>query len=373
MDSSCGVFGIILCQAAFRLETYNERRSPPVNHSTIAVDLAKSVFEIAVSTHAGHVSEHYRLSRPRFELFFAERQPATVLFEACGSAHHWARELRGLGHTVILLPPHTVRPYAVRNKTDRADAKALLEAFRNKDIHAVPIKSIDQQVMASLHRYRSAYIANRTARINTTRGVLREIGIFIPQGSSRIIPAVRALIEDPESSIPPALRPTLREASAEILHFDTRIRDIVHEIEALAAEDPIIRRLRTVPGIGLLTATALVAFIGDIHRFPSGRHFASFLGLTPREHSSGLIRRLGSISKRGDPYLRMLLIHGARSVLWAAKRRERPNRLQAWALERQCERGHNKAAVALANKLARIAWAVWSKDRNFELIEEVTE
>jgi transposase len=342
-----------------------------VNHSIIAVDLAKSVFEIAVSTHPGHVSERHRLPRSRFTQFFAERQPATVLFEACSSAHHWARELQRLGHSVILLPPHTTRPYATRNKTDRADAKAILEAFRNKDIHPVPIKSVDQHVLTTLHRYRSAYIANRTARINTTRGVLREIGVSIPQGSHHVIPTVQALISDPESSIPVALRPTLRESCAEILHLGSRIKDIDHQIEALAAEDPVVRRLRTIPGIGLLTATALVAFVGDIHRFPSCRHFSSYLGLTPRENSSGLIRRLGCISKRGDPYIRMLLVHGARSLLWAAKRKEHPSPLQTWALERQAARGHNKAAVALANKLARIAWAVWSRDHDFEIKEEI--
>jgi len=344
-----------------------------MSHSTIAVDLAKSIFEIAVSNHPGHVSEHHRLSRPRFERFFAERQPSTVLFEACSSAHHWARELQRLGHSVILLPPHVTRPYAMRNKTDRADAKALLEAFRNQDIHPVPVKSLDQHVLATLHRYRSAYIANRTARINTTRGVLREIGIFIPMGASRVVSTVRSLIEDPDSTVPRALRPTLSEACSEINHLESRTHDIEHEIQSLARDNPIAERLQTIPGIGLLTSTALVAFVGDIHRFPSGRHFSSYLGITPREHSSGLIRRLGSISKRGDPYIRMLLVHGARSVLWAAKKREHPNRLEIWALNVERSRGHNKAAVALANKLARIAWAVWSKDRDFEITTEVIE
>jgi transposase len=342
-----------------------------MNHSTIAGDLAKSVFEIAVSNHPGHVSEHHRLPRSRFTQFFADRQPATVLFEACSSAHHWARELQRLGHSVILLPPHTTRPYAMRNKTDRADAKAILEAFRNKDIHPVPIKTIDQHVLATLHRYRSAYIANRTARINTTRGVLREIGVAIPRGAHHVIPTVQILIEDPESSIPLALRPTLRESCAEILHLGDRIKDIERQIETLATENPIVQRLRTIPGIGLLTATTLIAFVGDIHRFPSCRHFSSYLGLTPLENSSGLIRRLGSISKRGDPYIRMLLVHGARSLLWAAKHKEHPSPLQAWALEREQSHGHNKAAVALANKLARIAWAVWSKDHIFQIKEEI--
>ena len=224
----------------------------------------------------------------------------------------------------------------------------------------------------TLHRFRSAYMAQRTARINTTRGVLREIGIFIPAGAARIVPAVYDLTTDPESSFPGALKPVLNEACAEIRDLEVRIREIERQLENLAKDDPVIIRLRTIPGIGLLSATALVAFVGDITRFPSGRHFASYLGLTPRERSSGLQRRLGRISKRGDSYIRMLLVHGARSVIWASKKSKNPDRLRSWALEIERTRGHNKAAVALANKLARIAWAVWINNHSFESIKEVS-
>ncbi|UCF04552.1 MAG: IS110 family transposase [bacterium] len=334
--------------------------------TTIAVDIAKSVFQVAVSQRLGYVCENHRLSRAKFMRYFAEHRPATVLLEACSSAHHWARELQSLGHSVILLPPHAVRPYVPRNKTDRTDAKALLEAFRNKDIHPVPIKTVDQHVMMTLHRFRSAYIAQRTARINTTRGILREIDIFIPAGAARVVPVIYDLTGDPESVVPRSLRPILNEACAEIRDLEVRIRTIEQQLENLAKDNPVIGRLRTIPGIGLLTATALVAFVGDIGRFPTGRHFASYLGLTPRERSRGLHRRLGRISKRGDAYIRMLLIHGARSVLWASKKSKNLDRLRLWALEIERSRGHNKAAVALANKLARIAWAVWRKDCRFE-------
>ena len=336
-----------------------------MSHSTIAVDLAKSVFELAISNYPGRVKERHRLSRTRFERFFAQHQPTTVLFEACSSAHHWARELQRLGHQVVLLPPHTVRPYVTRNKTDRADAKALLEAYRNKDIHPVPIKSLDQHVLAALHRYRSAYITQRTARINTTRGILRELGVIIPTGARHLVPSVRALIEDPLSNVPLALRPALDHACAEVRNLEQRIRDLERQLETLAKDNPVITRLRTIPGVGLLTATALFAFVGDMKRFRSGRHFASYLGLTPREHSSALTRRLGRISKRGDAYLRMLLIHGARSVLCHAKKLDSPDRLRTWALRLEQKRGHNIAAVALANKLARIAWAVWKNGGDF--------
>ena len=280
--------------------------------TTIAVDLAKSVFQIAVSRKAGVVSENHRLSRTRFMRFFAEHQPATVLLEACGSAHHWARELQKLGHSVVLLPPHAVRAYVPSNKTDRTDAKALLEAFRNKDINPVPIKSIDQHVIMTLHRFRSAHMAQRTARINGTRGVLREIGIFIPAGANRVVTSVYDLTADPERDLPAALCAVLLESCKEIKDLEVRTRDIERNLRALSKSDPVIGHLRSIPGIGLLSSTALVAFTGDINRFPSGRHFASYLGLTPREHSSGLHRRLGRISKRGDSYIRMLLVHGAR-------------------------------------------------------------
>ena len=275
-----------------------------------------------------------------------------------------------MGHHVILLPPHTVRPYVTRNKTDRSDAKAILEAFRNEDILPVPVKTVDQHVLASLHRYRSAWLAERTARINATRGILRELGHVIPVGSRRLVPAVHALLGE-QNAIPQALVPSLIAACEEIVSFEQRIRDIERQLHSLSRQHPVAPRLMTVPGIGLLTATALIAFVGDINRFPSGRHFASYLGLTPREHSSGSRRYLGRISKRGDSYLRMLLVHGARSILWAAKNKEHPDRLRIWALERERTRGHNKAAVALANKLARIVWAVWKKNSPFESIMEV--
>lgn len=338
-----------------------------MKHTTIAVDLAKSVFEVALSRHPGRVAERQRLSRSRFLPFFTERRPALVLLEACGSAHHWGRQLQALGHRVVLLPPHAVRPYVLRNKTDRSDAKALLEAFRNADLHPVPVKSEAQQALAALHRLRSAWLAARTARINTLRGLLREFGVAIPMGARNVVPRVQAVItEGPEGPVPPTLHPLLSEACAEIHDLEERIRAAETQLARFGKEIRAVRCLRTVPGIGPLTATALVAFIGDVQRFPSGRRFASYLGLTPREHSSGGIRRLGRISKRGDTYLRMLLTHGARAVLWRSKALDHPAPLRAWALRLEQRRGHNKAAIALANKLARIAWAVWRNDAEFK-------
>lgn len=190
------------------------------------------------------------------------------------------------------------------------------------------------------------------------RGILRELGHAIPVGPKHLVSALGRLLRDPDSDLPDALHRSLTEALEEIRGLEVKIKEVERDLERLASQDGTVKRLRTVPGIGLLTATALVGFVGDARRFRSGRHFASYLGLTPGETSSGSVRRLGSISKRGDTYVRMLLTHGARSTLWHAKRQKRPDRLRAWALRIQETRGHNKATCALANKLARIAWAV---------------
>jgi transposase len=337
------------------------------NDSVIAVDVAKSVFEVAVSDRPGHVGKRDRLKRNQLVPFFLAYPAATVVMEACGSAHYWGRELERHGHRVVLLPPHHVRPYVRGNKTDRTDAKGILEAYRNAAIQPVPVKSVSQQSLTALHRFRSGWMKERTARLNALRGLLREFGIFIPMGAREVVPAVWSQIEDADSEIPAALRSVFAEACQEIRDIEARIKKVDHQLEVLAEQTPAAVWLLTIPGIGLITATALVAFIGDIRRFPSGRHLASYLGLTPREFSSGLKRRLGRISKRGDGYLRTLLIHGARSVLIHA-RTQQPDRLRNWANDLAKTHVHNKAAVAVANKLARIVWAVWTRNVPYELM-----
>ena len=337
------------------------------NDTRIAVDVAKAVFELAISDRAGHVARRVRLPRAQFLPFMAQQPAATVVMEACGSAHYWAREIEKLGHGVVLLPPHHVRPYIRRNKTDRTDAKGILEASRNDDIRPVPVKSVNQQVLTSLHRLRSGWMLERTARLNALRGLLRELGVFIPVGSREVVPAAWALIEDADSNLPDALRPIFAEACREIREIEARVHLVERQLDSIAEQLPAVEHLQTIPGVGLLTSTAMVGFIGDIRRFPSGRHFASYLGLTPREYSSGLKRNLGRISKRGDGYLRTLLIHGARSVLVHA-RKQQPDRLREWASQMAKTHVHNKAAVAVANKLARIVWAVWKHEKPFALM-----
>jgi len=286
-----------------------------------------------------------------------------VLLEACGRSHHWARQLQQFGHTVQLLPAHDVHRYVRRNKTDRNDAKALLEAHRNDEIHAVPVKSIDQQTIASLHRVRSTWLATRTSRLNTIRGLLREFGVTIPTGAHHVAPVIQSIVDD--ERVPIALRPIFTAAGDEVTALEAAIHNVERQLAGLARQRPDVELLQTIPGIGILTATALIATVGDLRRFPSGRHFASFLGLTAREDSSAERRRLGAISKQGDIYLRMLLIHGGRSVLWSAKGKATHDGLRAWALRTEQRRGHNIAAVAVANKLARIIWAVWTHQRPY--------
>lgn len=339
--------------------------------TTVGIDLAKNIFEIAVADERGHIVERQRLNRARFDRFFVNRAACRIVMEACGSAHHHARRLSSQGHEVVLLPAQYARAYVRRNKTDAADAAALIEAARCPDIRPIPIKSVDQQALQQLHRLRSQWMSARTARINFLRGCLREFGVGIPVGAHRAIQSVRDALSSQHGLVPVLLHPSLLELLAEIDSLEQRCKHIERELARLNEHDPIVERLLKIPGVGPLTATALRASVVDVQRFPSGRHFASWLGLTSREHSSGERRRLGRISKQGDPYLRTLLIHGARAVLLAARSAQRRgsalDRLRTWALELQERRGHNKATVALANKLARIAWATWRFERDFSI------
>jgi transposase len=337
---------------------------------TIAVDLAKTVFEVAVSGRAGTIRERKRLSRSQFEQFWRRQVPCRVVMEACSTSHFWSRYLIARGFEVVLLPPHYVKPYRRRNKTDRADCEAILEAYRCAGIQHVAVKSEDQQALLALHRIRSQWLASRTARINAMRGFLREFGVIAPTGSKRFMNDLPRLLDERAAVLPERVRRAVTALWHEVRDLEARIDAIEKEFETVAENEPAIRALMTIPGIGILTATALYATVANIHAFKSGRRLACWIGLTPREFSSGSRRRLGGISKQGDPYLRMLLIHGARSALNAARRTQAAGKpltqLQQWALQR-AEKAHtNKATVALANKLARIAWAVWHHERTFD-------
>jgi transposase len=342
--------------------------------TTIAIDLAKAVFEVGISDRAGQLRQNVRLSREQFASFMAKQPAATVIMEACCSSHYWGRKFEEFGHKVKLLPPLYVRPYVQRSKTDRTDVKGMLEASRNTAIRPVPVKTESQQQLTALHRIRAGWMQTRTMRINSVRGLLSEFGIIFPKGTKGFFSRVGEVIEDADTAIPMAMREALQELLREIRELDRRTEWVEKQLEAIAAETPVVERLRTIPGVGLLTATALVGFVGDVSRFASGRHLASYLGLTPLEHSSGSRRHLGRISKRGDIYLRTLLIHGGRSVLAGTKmRKDHPDRLRAWAVAVAGRRGNNKGATAIANKLARIVWAVWTTGKKFESYQTAQE
>ena len=326
------------------------------NSTTIAVDLAKSVFEVAVSEVPGRVSERKRLNRGGLVAFFSNRPPAVVLMEACGSAHHWGRELERLGHEVRLLPPARTARYRIGNKTDRADADAILEANRNEKIHPVPVKTIPQQSLSTVHHLRHAWMETRTARLNALRGVMRELGVAIPVGAKAVLPRVTESMA--EGRVP--------EDLAEIRKLEENVKESDLLLARLARSIPVAKALQEIPGIGPLGSTALIPAVGDPNRFRSGRKMSAFFGLVPREFSSGNKRRLGSITKRGNTYVRTLAIHGGRSVLVAAHRRKNPDRLHRWALEVERRQGRNRAAVALANKIIRIAWAVWARGTRYD-------
>jgi len=339
--------------------------------TTVAVDLAKDVFEVAVANRAHRIIKRQRLTRRQFEQLIDAVPPGTtVLMECCGTAHYWGRRCQARGLVVRLLPAQYVRPYVRRNKTDRTDTEALVEAHRCGGIQAVPVKTIEQQTLQAIHRVRTQWQTARTARINVLRGLLREQGVPVRIGARTLVTRVAAVLADERVDLPDLLRHTLGGVLEEIRALETRVHALDLQLTRLAKTHPVAPRLMQVPGVGVITATALAGAVNHIHAFRRGRDFASWLGLTPRESSSGRRRYLGAISKQGDSYLRCLLTHGARAVLLTAQRTARATparltRLQQWAVTLAARRGHNKAAIALANKLARIIWAVWRSERDF--------
>ena len=338
-----------------------------MNSTVIAVDLAKDVFEIAVASRAGKIQERLRLNRPQFHKLLIQREPAEFVFEACGTAHHWGRVATAHGHFVRILPAQYVSPYRQRNKTDKADTEALIEANKRDGITPVPIRSVEQQQILQIHSLREQWKKTKVQRINGLRGCLREIGFFIPLGARSVDSRVRAILS--EEDIPVPLAHLYNELLTEIAELEAKIKQAERSLKALTQDDQRVQLLQQVPGIGIMTSTAMVASVGNPHRFSNGRKLASWLGLTPLERSSGNRRRLGKISKRGDCYLRMLLTHGARSVLTRAKFLKRTDQqltpLQQWAAQLEQRVGHNKATCAIANKLARICWAVWTTETSF--------
>lgn len=332
--------------------------------TTIGLDLAKNIFQLHGVDERGQVALKKQLKRGRLLPFFANLEPCLIGLEACGGAHYWARQLERLGHTVKLMAPQFVKPYVKTNKNDVADAEAICEAVARSNMRFVPIKTGEQQAVLALHRARQGFVKARTAQANQIRGLLAEYGIVIPQGIDHIAKRLPEILEDGENELPGVFRALLHRLGAHLKTLDRQVDELDVQIQQWHQEQAASRKLAAIPGIGPLTASALVAAIGDAKAFENGRQLAAWLGLVPRQHSSGGKPTLLGISKRGDTYLRTLLIHGARAVIRVVERRVNPT--DHWLKRLLDRRNPNVAAVALANKNARIVWALLAHDRTFQ-------
>ncbi|HJX18572.1 MAG TPA: IS110 family transposase [Acidiferrobacterales bacterium] len=330
--------------------------------TTIGIDLAKEVFQIHGEDARGKVVLRKQLKRKDMAQFFAKLEPCLIGMEACGSAHHWARKLGGYGHTVKLMAPQFVKPYVKTNKNDAADACAICEAAGRPNMRYVPMKTIEQQAILSVHRARQGFVKARTAQGNQIRGLLSEFGIVIPKGIDAIAKRVPEILEDGENGLPGTMRRLLERLSDNLKEMDRQVNELEKQIRLWHQENEASRKLEAIPGIGPITASAIVASVGDAREFKNGRQMAAWMGLVPRQHSSGGKQTLLGISKRGDTYLRTLLIHGARAVTRFAEKKSEPD---SWLRKLIGRRNKNVAAVALANKNARIVWALLAKDRMF--------
>jgi len=341
--------------------------------SVVGLDLAKDAFQVHGVDSDGEVVVCKSLKRLQLRQFFGKLEPCLIGMEACGGAHYWSRELTRLGHTVRMMAPAFVKPYLKSNKNDRNDAAAICEAVQRPSMRFVQPKMPEQQSVLHLHHGRRLLVRQRVALSNHLRGVLSEYGIVLPQGVKVITRRLPALLEDADNELPMLVRHLLAEFKAEHDQLMERIDRVEAQLRAWHASNAISQRLASIPGIGVLTATALAATVGAGQDFKNGRQLAAYLGLVPRQASSGGKERLLGISKRGDGYVRGLLIHGARAVIHHIRRRLKTGRPggNAW-VEQLLRRCHvNEAAVALANKMARIAWVVLARNETYAVAHPV--
>ena len=328
--------------------------------TTIGLDLAKNVFQVHCVDAAGKVLVRKQLRRAEVLRFFAALPPCLVGIEAYGTAHHWARELTQLGHTVRLMPPAYVKPYVKRGKTDAADAAAIAEAVTRPTLRFVAVKTVDQQSVLMLHKVRDLLVRQRTMLINALRGHLAEFGIVAARGPGGVTAAITALHEA-QDGLPALARQVLHGLIAQMRLVGAEITKAEKQIMAWHRASAA-SHLATIPGIGPITASAIAAAVPDATLFQSGRQFAAWLGLTPRAHSSGGKQRLGGISKQGDGYIRRLLVIGATAVIRFARQ---DNASKTWAARLLERKSARLVSVALANKTARIAWAVLARNQSY--------
>ena len=334
--------------------------------SYVGVDLAKNVFQLHGVDRHGKAVWRRRLRRHQWlsVLLATVDEDCVVGMEACTGAHHWARQLNARGIEVRLIAPQFVKPYVKSNKNDRNDAEAICEAMMRPSMRFVAIKSVDQQDLQAIHRVRSIVMTQRLAKANQIRGLVAEYGLVAPKQLGPLRSAIPGWLEDAENGLTDCFRALLNELWIDLRHLEIRLGELDKQIEAIARSNPVTQRLQQLRGVGPLVATALIATVGDGSHFSKGREMAASIGLTPRQYSSGDKRRLLGISKRGDAYLRTLLIHGARAVVSQARRRD--DRLSQWVTN-IAQRSHtNVAAVALANKTVRIAWAMLREQSDYD-------
>lgn len=336
---------------------------------TVGLDLAKNIFHlIALDTH-GKVVRQKKLRRCQVLDYFANLPFSRVGMEACGGAHYWARELGALGHEVKLLPAQHVKPYVRGNKNDYNDALAIAEAYDRPRMHRVAVKTTDQQDIQALHRLRERRVQERTGLCNQRRGLLAEYGWVIPKGVNRVRRRVPELLADAENGLSARLRRLLAQALQQLEELDAHIAVYDRELQTYSREDEACQRLTTIPGFGPVVASVFYSVVGNGEAYRRGRDVSASLGLVPRQHSTGDKTQLLGISKRGDRYLRSLLVHGARAVVIQAAKKD--DRLSRWVNRVRTQRGVNKATVALANKLARIGWAVLAHKTVYQAAEAV--
>ncbi len=331
--------------------------------TTIGIDLAKEVFQIHGVDEYGKIVLRKQFRRNNVIKFFANLEPCLIGMEACGSSHHWARKFVEFGHTVKLMAPQFVKPYVKTNKNDMTDAEAICEAVSRPNMRFVPIKNVEQQAILSVHRARQGMVKARTAQANQIRGLLSEFGIVIALGVHSINKRVPDILEDAENGLPGAMRHLLKRLNNHLKELGRQVEELELQIKLWHKENEASQKLETIPGIGPITASAIVATIGNAREFKNGRQLAAWLGLVPRQHSSGGKHILCGISKRGDRYLRTLLIHGARAVIRYAAHKEIPN---SWLEKILARRNKNVVAVALANKNARIIWSMLTTNTLFK-------
>jgi transposase len=332
------------------------------DHNLVSIDLAKTVFQVCLFTEGNKVLSNRKISRKKLSQEIAQLTPTTVAMEACYSAHYWGRVFEQYGHTVKLIPAQHVKPFVRGNKNDANDAVAIAEASLRPNMKFVRVKTVEQQDIQSLHKIRERYVSHRTRISNQTRGLLSEYGLVANQGSK----ALKALIHEALESktLTELFKEEISSIYEELLDLRERLKRVNNKLKGIAEQSPLCRLLMTIPGIGVINATAIYAAIGDGKQFETARDFGVWLGLTPRQYASGTKSYTGRITKRGNSYLRKQLVHGARSVMNRSKGKK--DKLNVWVNDIKARRGQQKACVALAHKLARICWAVLSKGEEFQ-------